>query len=102
MAGNNRVLFNKFIGAYSLKIDTGANRRSDDMAQLCLSTILRVGSNNIARRFRSSLTMLVEPERGRPFRNSRRGSDQWGKGSSNLEAVIGSVSHELTFRAPVL
>jgi hypothetical protein len=38
---------------HSLKIDTGANRRSDDTAQLRLSTMLRVGSNNIARRFRS-------------------------------------------------
>jgi hypothetical protein len=35
--------------------DTGANRRSDDMAQLRLSRMLRVGSNNMTRRFRSSL-----------------------------------------------
>ena len=34
---------------------TGANCRSEDMAQLCLSTMLRVGSNRDARRFRSSI-----------------------------------------------
>ena len=44
-----------------VKIDTGANGRPEDMAQLRLSTMLRVGSNTIARRFRSSLTMLVAP-----------------------------------------
>jgi hypothetical protein len=50
------------------------------MAQLRLSTILRVGSNTIARRFRSSLTMLVEPEKN-GWLGIRAGiSDQWWEG----------------------
>jgi hypothetical protein len=49
------------------------------MAQLRLSTMLRVGSNTIARRFRSSLTMLVAPGQD-GWLGIRAGvSDQWGK-----------------------
>lgn len=49
------VSLGEFIREHPLKNDTGANRRSDGMAQLRLSRMLRVGSNNITRRFRSSL-----------------------------------------------
>jgi len=46
--------FSKFtLPVHPFQTDTGANRRSKDMAQLRLSTMLRVGSNTIARRFRS-------------------------------------------------
>jgi hypothetical protein len=80
---------------------TGANRRAEDMAQLCLSTMLRVGSNKDARRFRSSLDNARCAGKGRRLGIRAGSSDQWGEWSFNFEAVIGGISHEATVRASV-
>jgi len=74
---------------HPLETDTGANGRPDDMAQLRLSTMLRVGSNTIARRFRSCVdNARCAGKDG--WLGIRAGvSDQWGEdGPFNLETVM--------------
>jgi hypothetical protein len=57
---------------HSVKVAIGANCRPDFMAPLRLSTMLRFGSNTMARRFRSSVDNARCAGNRRLVRNSRR------------------------------